>query len=150
MCLNTQGRAKTGAQECLEPNPDSGLSAPQGGASGAPSPSCGKFQGEEGPTLGSQGRMGQGEGDKVGGVEVSPWSLPGASRRYLMEREKSRRWEAVEMAKGGWAGTGRKSTRAAGQAPAGNPQGRPQGPWTAGPPRTSTAQLTRWSRLSQA
>ena len=49
----------------------------------------------------------------MGGVEVSPWSLPGASRRYLMEREKSRRWEAVEMAKGGWAGTGRKSTRAA-------------------------------------
>ena len=37
----------------------------------------------------------------MGGVEVSPWSLPGASRRYLMEHEKSRRWEAVEMAKGG-------------------------------------------------
>lgn len=26
---------------------------------GAPSPSWGKFQGEEGPTLGSQGRMGK-------------------------------------------------------------------------------------------
>lgn len=54
--------------------------------------------------------MGQGEGNKVGGVKVSPWSLPGASRRHLTEHEKSQRQEAVEMATGGWAGTGRKST----------------------------------------
>ena len=84
--------------------------SPTGRDLGGPSPSWGKFQGEEGPILGSQGRMGQGEGNKVGGVKVSPWSLPGASRRHLMEHEKSQRQEAVEMAKGGWAGTGRKST----------------------------------------
>lgn len=27
----------------------------------------------------------------MGGVEVSPWSLPGASRRHLMEHEKSQK-----------------------------------------------------------
>ena len=45
--------------------------------------------------------MGQREGDKVGGVEVSPWSLPRASRRHRMEHEKSQKVRGSGDSQGG-------------------------------------------------